>query len=207
MYAVAAAAVVVYSVRKMVRVILEIRRLRLGLEAEIVAAEELNLLMGFGFSVFHDVPGDGPFNIDHVVAGPTGVFAIETKGRMQRKDPVKSDGHVVRSDGRQLEFPGWSERKPIEQASRSARWLAQWLSSATGETVHVEPVVLLPGWFVKRRDRTGVQVLNPKEMRGYLASIQKPPLSSAQRQRVAHQLDTRCRTVESRVAGQRRKPS
>ncbi|MCM2310069.1 MAG: NERD domain-containing protein [Steroidobacteraceae bacterium] len=206
-YAVTAAAVVIFSTRKMVRILVEIRRLRLGLEAEIVAAEELNLLMRSGYSVFHDVPGDGPFNIDHVVAGPAGVFAIETKGRMQRKEPAKSDGHVVRTNGSQLDFPGWSETKPIEQASRNARWLAQWLSRATGEGVRVEPVVLLPGWYVKRSDWGGVSVLNPKEMTGFLASRRGAAHDPAQQQRIAHQLDGRCRTVESKVAGQRRKAS
>ena len=34
-----------------------------------------------GFAVFHDVPGDKAFNVDHVVIGPQGVFAVETKGR------------------------------------------------------------------------------------------------------------------------------
>lgn len=206
-YAVAAAAVVGYATSKMIRVLLEIRRLRLGLEAEIVAAEELNLLMRSGYSVFHDVPGDGPFNIDHVVAGPAGVFAVETKGRMQQKEPTKSDGHVVRSNGSQLDFPDWRDTKPIEQASRNAHWLGRWLSSATGETVRVEPVVLLPGWYVKRSDWNGVPVLNPKEMMGFLASRRGPPLNPAQQQRIAHQLDGRCRTVESKVAGQRRKAS
>jgi hypothetical protein len=206
-YGVAAAAVVIYSTRKMVQILLAIRRLRLGLEAEIVAAEELNLLMRSGYSVFHDVPGDGPFNIDHVVAGPAGVFAMETKGRMQRKEPARSDGHVVKTNGTQLDFPGWTETKPIEQASRNARWLAQWLSRATGEPVRVEPVVLLPGWYVKRGDWNGVPVLNPKETPGFLASRRGASLNPGQQQRIAHQLDGRCRTVESKVAGQRRKAS
>lgn len=207
LYSVTAAAVVVYSTRKMVQILIEIRRLRLGLEAEIVAAEELNLLMRSGCSVFHDVPGDGPSNIDHVVASPAGVFAIETKGRMQRKESVRNDGHVVRTNGTRLDFPGWSETRPLEQASRNARWLGQWLSRATGEPVRVEPVVLLPGWYVKRSDWSGVPVLNPKEMAGFLASRRGSSLNAAQQQRIAHQLDSRCRTVESKVAGQRRKAS
>jgi hypothetical protein len=206
-YAIAAAAVVAFSTYKLIRILMETRRLRLGLEAEIVAAEELNLLMRSGYSVFHDVPGDGPFNVDHVVAGPAGVFAIETKGRMQRTEPAGKDGHVLRSDGTKLEFPGWSDKKPIEQASRNARWLSQWLSSATGEPVRVEPVVLLPGWYVKRSDWSGVPVLNPKEMMGFLASRRGASHNPAQQQRVAHQLDGRCRTVGSKVAGQRRKAS
>ena len=60
------------------------RTLKLGYEAEAAAAEELNRLMRHGYWVFHDVPGDKAFNIDHVVVGPNGVFGVETKGARSR---------------------------------------------------------------------------------------------------------------------------
>jgi len=56
------------------------RDLRLGLEAEMAAGQELSQLMADGFAVFHDVPGNKKFNVDHVVVGRSGVFAVETKG-------------------------------------------------------------------------------------------------------------------------------
>lgn len=50
------------------------------------AAEEINQLMRQGFTTFHDVPAEPGFNIDHVIVGPTGVFAVETKGGRVRRD-------------------------------------------------------------------------------------------------------------------------
>jgi hypothetical protein len=56
------------------------RILRLGYEGEVAVAQELNQLMRQGYYVFHDFVADG-FNIDHVIIGPTGVYAVETKAR------------------------------------------------------------------------------------------------------------------------------
>jgi len=56
------------------------RSYQLGYEGEIAVGQELNQLMRDGYLVYHDFPA-GKFNIDHIVVGPPGVFAIETKAR------------------------------------------------------------------------------------------------------------------------------
>lgn len=56
------------------------RSYQLGYEGEIAVGQELNQLMLDGYRVYHDFPGD-KFNIDHIVVGPPGVFAVETKAR------------------------------------------------------------------------------------------------------------------------------
>ena len=146
-YTFAAVAVVIFVGWRVIRIMRALRDYRVGLEAEVASAEELNRLMQRGYSVFHDVPSDGPYNVDHVLVGPAGVFAIETKGRMKPTGRPANDGHIVETDGTILDFPGWTERKPVEQAERNARWLAKWLSSAVGVRVFVQPVLLLPGWW------------------------------------------------------------
>ena len=65
--------------------------LRLGLDCERAVGQELNQLMLDGFRVFHDFPA-GEFNIDHIVVGKTGIFAVETKGRAK---PLKGDVNIV----------------------------------------------------------------------------------------------------------------
>src|SRR5690606_17037137 len=62
----------------------KIRTTRLGLLGEQSVAEQLQSLWTDGYRIFHDVPGDGEWNVDHVVVGPAGVFAIETKARTKR---------------------------------------------------------------------------------------------------------------------------
>jgi len=56
------------------------RSYQLGYEGEIAVGQELNQLMLDGYRVYHDFPAD-KFNIDHIVVGPPGVFAVETKAR------------------------------------------------------------------------------------------------------------------------------
>lgn len=182
---------------KLIKLLSLRRRLRLAYDAELAVGQEINQLMLCGYSVYHDFPAEG-FNIDHVVAGPAGVFAVETKGRAK---PItgngKSDAEVV-YDGETLRFPGWIERKPIEQAVSQSSWLAKWLSSATGEAVNVQPVLTLPGWFVRRVSPNGIAVINPKIFPSLLKK-RGNGLSEGQIKRVIHQLDQRCRDVEPKA--------
>ncbi|WP_244363929.1 nuclease-related domain-containing protein [Pseudoalteromonas sp. K222D] len=62
-------------------------KLKLGRDAELAVASELIELQSHGYQIFHDIQADG-FNIDHLVVGLNGIFAIETKGRHKR---IKDD--------------------------------------------------------------------------------------------------------------------
>lgn len=55
-------------------------KLRLACECEMAVGQELHNSLIHGFKIFHDFPAN-QFNIDHIAIGPSGVFAIETKGR------------------------------------------------------------------------------------------------------------------------------
>ena len=67
----------VYYVVQILRLARTSLNYRLGLEAEMAVGQELNQLLRHGYWVFHDLPAD-KFNIDHVVVGRNGVFAVET---------------------------------------------------------------------------------------------------------------------------------
>jgi hypothetical protein len=147
------------------RHVLTMRRCREGLAAELATADGLQQLVPDGLMLFHDLPADG-FNIDHVVVGHSVVFAVETKSR---KKPAKGgkDSARVRYDGKALSFPEHVETKPLEQAARQARWLADFLTGATGNPVRVIPVLALPGWYVELKaslptSSNDVRVVNPK---------------------------------------------
>jgi hypothetical protein len=177
-----------------------VRSKRLGLEAEMAAAEEINQLMRRGFATFHDVPAGPGFNIDHVIVGPTGVFAVETKGRPKQARGSGKAGSTVRYDGKALQFPDRRETKPVDQANRTAEWLHKWLTKAVGEPVPVRAVLLLPGWWVERVGRGDVLVGNAKEIGQVVAPDRNiPPISSSLQTRIDHQLDQRCRNIEPRA--------
>jgi hypothetical protein len=185
------------------KVIARRRTLHLALDGEMAIGQELNQLMLKGYAVYHDFHADN-FNIDHVVVAPGGVFAVETKARPK---PITSDGKAdaeVIYDGASLRFGNWENREFLEQATRQAKWFAQWVSSAVGEAVVVKPVLALPGWFIKRVARGPVQVISGRDA-GYLVRPDDRLLSPALIQRIVHQIDARCRTVEPRAYPQARK--
>ena len=182
------------------RAIQSVRSQTLGLEAEMAAAEEINRLMQRGYSTFHDVPGGKDFNIDHVIVGPTGVYAVETKGRPKKARGAGRAGSTVRYDGKALQFPAWRETKPLQQSIANVQWLGTWLSKAVGEPVTVRPVVLLPGWWVERVGRGEVSVGNAKEIPQIVArGGQSAEIPENFRNRIVHQLDQRCRNVEPKA--------
>lgn len=169
--------------------------LRLGYECELVVGQDLIDLVLKGFRVYHDLPADG-FNIDHIAIGPTGVFAIETKGRSKQINTEKENWKLT-FDGDTLHFPGWTERKPIQQARRQAKWLSNWLNSATGEPQNVVPVLVIPGWYINRKKKSDLRVGNNKEL--YHLANGPRVLSDKQIQKIAHQVEEKCRDIKPKA--------
>lgn len=179
---------------KIITLLKRANKLRLGYEGEVAIAQELNQLMRDGAYVFHDVPADG-FNIDHVIVWPKGVYAVETKARMKPKRNRGTEDAKVVFDGQRLQFPGWAETTPLDQATRQAKWLAQWLSSAVGGKVGVKPVLALPGWFVELKAKSDVVIINGRNAPGTFGKLFHTELSDEMIKRIAHQLEQRCRNV------------
>ncbi|AUN96064.1 nuclease-related domain-containing protein [Pseudazoarcus pumilus] len=186
--------VVGYSTRKLLKFQREQDRLRVGYDAELAVGQELDQLMRQGAAVFHDFPAD-KFNIDHVVISPVGVFAVETKGRAK---PILEKGKAaqVEYDGKALKFPTWIETEPIAQAERQAIWLRNWLTSATGEPIAVRAVLAIPGWYVKRTGRGAVNVYSGRELATLVSRGGFDTIAEDKMQRIIHQVEQRCRTIE-----------
>jgi len=185
----------VYMVRKMVGIFNERNDYRLGLDAELAVGQELNQLMACGCRIYHDFPADN-FNIDHVVVGPGGVYAVETKGRAKPDQGRGTIDAKVSYDGDRLNFPDWQETKPLEQAKRQAVWLSKWLSSAVGYSVSTIPALALPGWFVERTKTGEVVIFNGKNPTFLSKPSFKGTLNEQLIKQIAHQLEQRCRDVE-----------
>ena len=167
--------------------------LRLGLDCERAVGQELNQLMLDGYRVYHDFPADN-FNIDHIVIGPNGVFAVETKGRAK---PGKGEVKIV-FDGNGLQFPTHYEQEPFDQAKRQADWLTKWLTSAVGAQVEVKPVLVFPGWYIERK-KPGMLIYNGKNPQALYKNVGNSKLSAEMIQRISHQVDQRCRDVEGQA--------
>jgi hypothetical protein len=154
--------------------------------------EELSRLISLGFEVYHDVPFDG-FNMDHVLVGPRGVFIVETKTRRKPRNETGNKQYKVQFDGQRLLWPKGHDTHGIEQSRRNAKTLAEWLGSASGESISVVPILTLPGWMVERMaPGNGLHVVNPKEIRQVCAAYPER-LSEPQTRRLLHQMNQKCR--------------
>jgi Nuclease-related domain len=182
-----------FCIYKLWRMLTLRTNLVLGLDCELAIGQELNQLMLHDCMVYHDFPAE-KFNIDHVVVGPRGVFAVETKGRSKRDKKGTAEATVT-FDGEVLKFPSGPERKYLDQAKRQASWLSSWLSSATGDSISVQPILALPGWFIERKKPTDIIVFNGKNPDLLLKWCRDDTLSEPAIKRIIHQIDQRCRDV------------
>ncbi len=172
-----------------------LRVVRAGLDGELATGQELDRLMRHGCWIFHDVPG-GRSNIDHVVVGPTGVLAVETKARPRPDRGQGAQDATVEFDGYKLRFPDELQTAYLDQAGQQARWLREWLCGVLGKDVPVQAVLALPGWFVDRRGDGNVSVINPKEA---AKLIQGPVvLDRKAQERIAFTLERACRATPPR---------
>ena len=187
------------AIRKAVRIFNDARNIRLGISGEQAVAESLGEAGEFGFRAFHDLPAGDNWNIDHVAVGTRGVFLIETKARRRRGSRNGQPEHEVNFDGATLQFPTstFKETQQIEQAKRNAAWLSNYLRDKTGDPVRVEPLVVLPGWYVRfvQKGNFPVGVMNATYL-GRFLSGQPEIIAPAQVRRIITALDEKCRDVE-----------
>ncbi|MEO8425143.1 MAG: nuclease-related domain-containing protein [Actinomycetota bacterium] len=109
-----------------------VRNHRQGLKGEVLVGNILETKLGSEYRVLHDRDKTWS-NVDHVVVGPTGVFAIETKAWT---------GKVWLTKRGELRVGGRDEEDAISQATREAMWARGLLTDADIDT-YVEALIVL----------------------------------------------------------------
>ena len=178
--------------------LLHLSDLSLGLQGERLVGETINWLMKDGFDVFHDYPIDPngkSGNIDHIVVGPNGVFAIETKAVRKPTDDSIAKNYEVSFNGKSLKYPHFStKRGGMTQAIHNAQFLSKELSASLDEPIQVHPILTLPGWFVDSSSTSPLSVLNPKNIRANILRKDSVIDKSLQR-KITHRIKERCQDV------------
>ena len=149
------------------------RAMKRGWQGELAVGYLLEQLRLHGYYILHDLDCGKGGNIDHVVLGPAGVFAIETKTYSK---PGAQEARI-RYYGHRLQIPGVSEKMlndkdPIRQAKRVAALGADLVKGVTGRSVFVKPIVLFPGWWVDEHLNADVWVMNPER---FVKQVQSMP--------------------------------
>jgi hypothetical protein len=69
-------------------------------------------------------------------------------------------------------------------------------ASAVGQSISVEPMLALPGWYItERKGRGSYYVFNPHQPQKFFLHERKV-LSDQMQTQIAHQLDQLCRSFE-----------
>jgi hypothetical protein len=192
-----AVVVSVFCAYRLWKVISLRRRIRLGFEGERHVGEVLNQLMLVGYRVFHDfLITDKPRtirNIDHIVIGPNGVFAVETKTRRKVKG---ENGATVTVLDNALQYPWGVDQRDLEQTQGDARWLGEWLSKMSPQPVNVGSILVLPGWFIDRRAKPAVTVLSGSEVVANIPKLNGTATNEGEIRRLAAIIEDRNRSIE-----------
>ena len=183
-----------WSVRSILKIYPLIRSYNIGFQGERLTAQYLQPLLCKGYHVFHDIPMND-YNVDHVVVGPNGVFAVETKTRRKRIS-AGIDRAKVLYDGQALHYPECQpEKYGLEAAVSRAKGLQDWISSAVGESITVKPILALPGWYVDRKGSGNLPVMNPKSIPNFVVKSDREKLSDNQIKRIKHQLFEKSKVI------------
>ena len=145
---------------------------RVGRNAERAVIEILDRLRGKGFVSFHHLRSSG-LNVDHVVVGPSGIYAIETKTR-------SGSGVITYGGGHDLIFGGRiKDRRPLRHAQNSARAVHRELAQHLHQSYWVKPLLVEYGnWQVcKLVGDFVVDVVTADQLQDHLEQ-QQPELTS-----------------------------
>lgn len=163
----------------------QLRRLRKG---ERCVDEALDRIRAKGFSVFHDLPAPG-FSVDHVVVGPSGVYALETKMR-NGADPIRYQ------NDNELLLGGKINDNPALRLTRAAAHAVQEeLKEKLHEAYWVKPVLV----FVGNRpvDQAmgdfSVDVITSNDLEDYF-DRQQPEITDTEIAQICSQLERSARS-------------
>ena len=181
---------VVFGLRKFK----ELNAIKRGEWGELMVAQAIERdLLPNGYVVFHDIQlnaGKRRFNVDHLLIGPNGVFAIETKNYSKpKRGEVK-----VTYDGKHVRWNGVAHKDDeARQAIAVAMAAKDLIFKETGLKVFVKPVLCAVGWFATSDSLYGhpVLVLMEKQLGSLIPKVYpKVPLSEQDRNLIIAKLSS-----------------
>jgi hypothetical protein len=151
------------------------RAWRKGAVGEEEVARRLAKLPPEAWTVVHDILiGDNGANVDHVVVGPPGVFALNTKNLTGK---VWVAERALLHNGHKTDY--------LRKSRTEARRVSRLISEVAGRAVQVRPVlVIMEAELTLKTQPTGVSVVARKRIRTWLEK-QPNELSRSQYEELA----------------------
>jgi len=145
------------AAHRVIRTILARRRVSLLRDANIAIGHQLHrIASGFG-RVYHDVETSAGV-IDHVIVGPSGVYAINVFVQ-----PSRQDG-TVKLEGTEFMFEPGDHSVSIVEPVACINALEREFRRLLDHRVRVRSVLAAPGWQVSARDVEDHLVVNDKSL-------------------------------------------
>ncbi len=166
-----------------------LQRVYTGLQ---MVAQEINGLMSSGYQVYHDFPS-GRFHIDHIIVGPNGVFTIQSRIPSCFDGAVERRHFVIKAMGKELRAAKTTDAVSIRTTAIHAAWLANWLLTAAGEAVRVQPLLTLPGFTIDAVDTADVIMADPARIVGVVRTTCVNPLTPETIQRLCAEIEIKYR--------------
>jgi hypothetical protein len=186
------------------------RRLRVlqwGGEAKSQVDRAVKQVCRNGQAVLHDIVADGG-TIDHLIAGPKGVFAVFT---LLSTTPAlienQKGGPIVTYDGWMLRFPHGEDHQSIQKADQVTEQLSEWLSERLDIPLAARAILALPGWRIRRISAEGISVINPAQMASFFEHVKPRPLAEGTVRRIVALLEQHCARRDAAPVGTRAVPT
>ena len=135
------AAAVLFVTYRLTVTLLAWRQLRFLRDANVAVGHQLQWISSGHGRVFHDVPVPSGI-IDHVMVGPSGIYALSVIARR----PSKSGETRISND--EVQFRPSRKVCDVSEVATAVEELAHELSKQIGQNVRVRSVIAVPGWDI-----------------------------------------------------------
>jgi hypothetical protein len=162
-----------------------------------MVAQEINRLSVAGYHVYHDFPS-GRFHIDHVVVGPTGVFAVRSRIPSCLDRVARDKPHPISAAGEILTTKKATDTTTIRTTVFHAAWLANWLLTAAGDAVRVQPLLTLPGYRFEFADNPEIVAVDPTRIVSTVRANRASHLGIETIQRLRNEIERKYRRASGR---------
>lgn len=185
----------VFALYELGKTVRERRQVRFLRDANVAIGHQLHRMASGTTRVYHDVATDAGF-VDHVVVGPSGVYAINVVAHRARKN-----GNV-RLDGNTLYFADSDTGLPITDIAEKSARLEKEFRQLLGHKVRVRSVIAAPGWEIGEQASELHLLVNERNiamLRGWRDNSDH--LMNDDVESLQNELTAKCRKVPAPAAG------